>query len=207
MRGKLITCGVVVALLLLGAAQYADAAPTILTGVKGDLGDMPTHGSNAPDTPDITLLWASTGNPWSFYGNWDGRGPAYSIESSSGYDTRTITFTPASGYDVQIDSFDLDEWAGGGNPFSANWTVSGADSGTIASGTWTLTTGGGRSTVTADATGAGGEVVTLTIQQTVGTHDYLAMDNLTFEQVPEPASLALLAAGGIGALLRRRRHA
>jgi hypothetical protein len=61
-----------------------------------------------------------------------------------------------------------------------------------------------------DVTGSGGEKLTLSLTQTSGLGSYLAMDNLTFDQiaVPEPNSLAVAVTGmgGLGALAIRRRR-
>jgi len=43
------------------------------------------------------------------------------------------------------------------------------------------------------------------IARLVITKDATLLDNLTFSEMPEPVSLTLLAAGGLAALLRRRR--
>jgi exonuclease III len=148
------------------------------------------HGSNALATPTIALNWA--GN-WDQYTNWDGRGDAYQIENASVASPIEIVLTPDPGYAVNLVSFDLDEWVGGGDT-SLNWTISGGTSGTLASGTWDdfsiandPTDAGGRSTIRPNVTGADREALTLSFSQTSGSGTYLAMDNLTFDQVlPAP---------------------
>ncbi len=186
------------------ATGSADAATT-LTGLPGSNQPVPTaHGSNEAGTFNIALDWTGT---WQQYANWDGRTDSYQIENS----TVSIDFTPDAGFAATITSFDLDEWAGGGD-MTVNWTVSGGTSGTLASGTWDDYNdanggNGGRTLITPNVTGADGEVLTLSLEQTGGSTTYLAMDNLTFDQVavPEPSSMALLGLGGLALILRRRK--
>lgn len=162
-------------------------AVTNLTGLAATNSAVPAdHGSNAAGTPDTSLTW--TGN-WDQYAAWDGRGDAYQIEGSSVGSPIKIDFFPSSGNAVKIISFDLDEWVGGGNTEVA-WTISGASSGNLASGTWSnfnsandASDAGGRSTITPNVTGTSGETLTLSFAQTSGQASYLAVDNLTFDQV------------------------
>ncbi len=159
-------------------------ATTSLTGVVPTVTNQAVpadHGSNALGTYNIALSW--TGN-WQQYATWNGRTDSYQIESAV-----TIDFTPDAGFAATITSFDLDEWVGGGDT-SVDWTISGSISGTLASGTWDSfnaandpTDAGGRSTITPNVTGSGGEILTLSFAQTGGSTTYLAMDNLTFDQV------------------------
>ncbi len=203
-RIVLALAAVAMALLLVCTAQQA-AASTILIGLGANNAAVPSdHGSNAPGTPNVALAW--TGN-WDQYSNWDGRGDVYQIDNSSAANPHTIAFTPDAGYDVTIVSFDLDEWAGGGAT-AVDWSIVGSASGALASGTWDdyETLNGGRSTITPNVTGAGGEVLTLSVGQTGGDKTYVAMDNLSFDQVPEPASLALLGMGSLMIARRRRKR-
>jgi hypothetical protein len=194
---------------LVCTAQHADAA-TILTGLGSKNAAVPSdHGSNEPGTPNVALAW--TGN-WDQYPSWDGRGDVYQIDNSSAANPHKIDLTPDAGWDVTIVSFDLDEWVGGGDT-TVDWSIVGSASGALASGTWndfnTLNdpgNAGGRSTITPNVTGAGGEVLTLSFGQTAGDKTYVAMDNLSFDQVPEPASLALLGMGGLMIACRRRKR-
>lgn len=196
-----------------GTLAHADTATT-LTGV------MPTvtndavplnHGSNA----EVTLTWALGGVlNWDQYADWDGRGDVYQIEFPPTY----ITFMPTSpAIKITIQDFFLDEWAGGTDT-SALWSVTGSVSGLLASGNWTdfnnandPADAGGRSLVTANATGLPGETLTLDFDHSAGGYvSYLAMDNLTFLSmvVPEPttAVMAWLGVGGLGALAMRRKR-
>jgi hypothetical protein len=194
------------------ATSSADAATT-LTGVVPTVTNAPVpadHGSNEAGTPNIVLDW-STGGNWDQYANWDGRGDSYQLQSpqiTTGAFSGRVVFTPDTGFAVTITSFDLDEWAGGGDT-TVDWTISGSSSGTLASGTWDdFNTAndpgdaGGRSTVTPNVTGADGEVLMLSFAQSGGNGEYLALDNLTFDQVvpgPDttpPTIVGIANAGG-----------
>jgi MYXO-CTERM domain-containing protein len=156
-------------------------------------------------TPDITLNFqdiGTGGQGWDEYTKWDGRGNVIQMESST--NTQTLTFTPSATQAVLLTSAAFDEWSGGGN-LTVNWTVTGAISGTISSGTWTRSTGG-RDIVNFAATGALGEALSLNMTRTSGSSSYFAVDNLTFDQVPEASSM-LLGAAGLGALAMRRKRA
>ncbi|MDB6077504.1 MAG: proteinsorting protein/MYXO-CTERM protein [Akkermansiaceae bacterium] len=155
-------------------------------------------------TPDISLTFQDVGTGgqgWDQYTNWNGRGNVIQMESNG--NTQTLTLTPTGSQAVVLSSAEFDEWAGGGS-LSVNWTVTGATSGTISSGTWSRTTGG-RDLVNFAATGALGEALTLSLTRTSGSSSYFAVDNLTFDQVPEASSM-LLGAAGLGALAMRRRR-
>ena len=126
---------------------------------------------------------------WDQYSKWDGRGDVYQIENSSIASPIKIVLTPDSGYAVNLVSFDLDEWVGGGD-MTLRWTISGDRSGTLASGVWDNFSiandpadAGGRSMIRPNVTGSDGEALILSFAQTSGDGTYLAMDNLTFNQV------------------------
>ena len=154
-------------------------------------------------TPDIALTFGG-GDRWDFYNGWDGRGNVLQGEQYLGAPPPlTILLTPAAGWTVSLQSAALDMWAGGG-PMTVQWSVTGGTSGTLASGTWNRTTGG-RDTINFASTGAIGEALTLTLNMTAGDGSYFAIDNLTFDQVPEP-STAMLGGLALGAAAMRRRR-
>jgi hypothetical protein len=201
-------------------------AETVITfgGFQGDntdIASIPNYGDNVAvrsddydasigpsgifGTPSITLDWIGSG--WDTYTAWDGRGNVAQTDFNDGA-TLSIVFTPSAPYAVQLGSFQLDEWAGGGDG-QITWSVAGATSGTLASGNWTMSNSGGRSLVSPNATGLAGEAVTLSFTLGSGAPSYFALDNLAFAQVPEPSTLALAALGalGLGAAAMRRRRA
>ena len=175
--------------LILTVALTIDCAlaQTTLSGLPNTNVEVPTtHGTARPETPEILLSW--TGN-WDRYPDWDGRGDVYQIDGSSSASPHTVQFTPSTGFAVRIDSFDLDEWVGGGDT-TVVWSISGSESGTLASGTWSDFNNstdpsdlGGRTSFSPDVTGASGETLTLSFGQTGGDTTFLALDNLSFDQV------------------------
>ena len=177
----------------LAIATVSAGAATTLTGVVTTATNRAVpadHGSNALATPTIALNWV--GN-WDQYSNWDGRGDVYQIENASVASPIKIVLTPGPGYAVNLVSFDLDEWVGGGDT-TLKWTISSGSGGTLAFGTWNdfsmtkdPSDAGGRSMIRPNVTGADGEALILSFAQTSGSGTYLAMDNLTFDQVlPAP---------------------
>lgn len=154
-------------------------------------------------TPDIFLDWVGT---WDSYTGWDGRGSVGQSDFNGG-PMVSILFVPSASFAVRLASFDLDEWAGGGDG-SIAWSVAGANSGLLASGNWTMSTAGGRNTIAPGVNGQVGESLTLSLQLNSGVPSYFALDNLTFAQVPEPSAIGLgilAAAGALGAAAMRRR--
>ncbi|BDS06008.1 hypothetical protein NT6N_10480 [Oceaniferula spumae] len=192
------------------AMAQAVSAATILTGQAGanNAGIDSNHGSNAVGTPNVTLTW-DNGGVWEVYNDWDAEAGnlVYQVDGDgAGTVTHQIVLTPDAGWNVILSSFDVDDWAGGGGDSSLDWDVTGSVSGSIDSGTYTQPDGT-KSALAFNVTGSNNETLTLSITQTGGFSSYLAMDNLSFDQVavPEPSS-ALLGAIGLGAMAMRRRR-
>ncbi len=221
---RLVTLGATGAALV----QSAQAA-TILTGFNSTAALSTTHGSNSAGTPNVALLWGASGGTaptrWEGYTNagWTNPSPVggpdsglYQLNNAlaagqSGATvaaTYTIQFAPESGFDVSLISLDLNEYNGGGT-ITLDWNVSGTLSGSLGGGTFAAVNNA-NTTFNINKVGSGSETLTLsltTVQSGSSTNgSYIAMDNLTFDQVPEPSSslLGLVALGAI-ALRRNRR--
>jgi len=152
-------------------------------------------------TPDITLDWIGQ---WDTYINWDGRGNVGQSDFNGG-SLVSILFTPSATSAVRVISFELDEWVAGGDG-QILWDVSNSNGDKLASGTWTMTNAGGRSVVAPNVIGGIGDPVTINLMLGSGLPSYFAVDNLTFDQVPEPGALATLPAVALGAAAMRRRR-
>ena len=156
-------------------------------------------------TPNITLDWVLG---WDTYTEWDGRGKVAQTDFNTAPEL-SLLFTPSAGAAVRIVSFQLDEWAAGGAGL-IHWAVFGNASGVLASGDWTMTTAGGRSLLNPDVTGQVGESLSINFELGTGAPSYFALDNLSFDQVPEPSTMAIGALGAVAlgaAAMRRRRRA
>ncbi|MFI4862084.1 MAG: PEP-CTERM sorting domain-containing protein [Phycisphaerales bacterium JB063] len=176
--------------------------------------DIPVnHGSNEAGTPNVTLTWtddrATPGDSaWDQYGGWPGDGGdgVYQLDNESDYSiTHSIVFDPDNGFNVVINSFDLNVWAGGGAT-DVTWSVVGTSSGSLGGGVFNLADDS-VTTQNLNIAGVSSETLTISFQQTSGESSYLALDNLTFDQtaVPEPGT-AVMALGGLGALAMRRKR-
>jgi hypothetical protein len=166
---------------------------TVSAGITGVIG-----------TPDITLDWV--GFRWDSYTAWDGRGNVGQSDYTGGSNPIVLLLDPGNSSAARVVGFDLDVWAGG-EPAQINWSVTGPSSGTLVSGTWTRASAGRDSILLpgAGAVGQLGETLSVNFEQVSGLPSYLAMDNFTFDQVPEP-SAPLLGGIALGAAALRRRR-
>jgi len=165
--------------------------------------------------PDIGLTWdgqggGNSGTGLDTYTAWDGRGGVVQLDSGNTGGTKYwfISFTPTLTTGVKISSFDLDIWDGKNPTFdhTVDWYIRNAtqDGSVLTSGSWTGSPGD-RETVSADYEGSLGQTLVLELHQSDGTNiDKLAMDNLTIDQIPEPASMSLAALSGLVLLACRR---
>ena len=157
-------------------------------------------------TPNIQLVWDGEGGGGNSganggldtYISWNGRGNVVQLDGSGtgGTANTYISFVPSATVAAKITSFDLDAWSGwpaGGN-MTVEWTIRNATkTGTVlATGSWTRTTGG-RDTVSPAFTGAPGQTVVLQLTRTAGNGDYLAMDNLVFDEITNIPSIVSFA--------------
>ena len=124
-----------------------------------------------------------------------------------------IVFTPDASSAVQIQSFALDEFSGGGSMI-VDWEVQNSSSVVLSSGTWddfrflndpfNL---GGRTIISPDIKGTVGDALTLELTRVRGNVKFLAIDDITFAQIPEPSSVALaLGAAALGLAASRQRR-
>lgn len=192
-----------------GTAGFAFAgavqAATILTGDgQADNEQVPVnHGSNALGTPNVSLTWDDA---WDSYAGWpnDPGDGVYQHDNEVGT-PHTILFSPDASWNIVLVSLDVNVWAGGGATDVA-WSVAGSLSGNLGSGTFS---NADDSVVShpLGITGVDGEALTLSLTQESGSPSYLAIDNLSFDQVAVPeASTAALAVLGMGAAAMRRRR-
>ncbi|MDZ4787958.1 MAG: PEP-CTERM sorting domain-containing protein [Blastochloris sp.] len=169
---------------------YGDNVTANVTGLYN-------YGGAAPFTPNITVAY-TTGGSGIFTAT--GTPPEYGGLGTVLYssDPYTITFTADPGFLVKLESFNLagfqtDETltysvSNGGTPF----TVTGAAAPTALPNFVDLN-------LRAEATG---QVVTLTFSS---LNDLIGVTDISFSQIPEPSTYALLALG-LGALVFLRRR-
>ncbi len=134
-------------------------------------------------TPDIALAWA--GGRFDTYTAWDGRGNVVQLDASGGGSRIfTITFTPSPTNGVHIESFVLDAWSGG-TPATKTvvWSIRTADDEELASGDWSRSSG--RDTISPAYSGEIGQILVLKFDHISGAGDYLALDELQFDQIPD----------------------
>jgi hypothetical protein len=182
-------------------------------------------------TPDIGLTWSATGgtnaNAWQFH-TWGGAGVdnsgggALQMDGSSTNSTFSIAFQPTIDLAVVLNSFNfIGDTNGDTYQYRVdivNLTTAVVDF-TTTTGTWTTATGqnpgntdpdtwAGAPQVVMNFTGEIGTAYRLDLVRlnndtaSTGSRVDIAIDNLSFDQVPEPSSTLL---GGVGLMLLLRR--
>lgn len=174
-------------------------------------------------TPDIDLTWSRSGtaggqNRWESH-QWGGSGLANTgggviqIDGSVVGSTYSVTFTPTATTAVRVNGFnfigdtngDVYEYRVDLVNLTTNLTVA-----TVSPATWTtnhaLPSSGGPS-ISLNYDGELGIAYRLDMVRIAGagSGSNIAIDNLSFDQIPEP-SAAFLGALGALSLLRRRRN-
>ena len=212
--------GSMIIVALLAQPVSVAHAGVVLTGITtgNNNEDVPVnYGSNSAGAPAIALTWSGTGDSspeWEIWGHgvgWDNEIGNYVFQADSGSgtpasnDQLSITFAPTN-KDVILTSFVLDHWTNSGaDPMLVDWSVTGSSSGLLGSSTASVADGA-RETVNVNLRGTGAETLTLTLHQQNGDGTYLALDDLTYAQTPEPSSLGLLGLAGLSAFARRRKQ-
>lgn len=177
-----------------------------------------TDGSGS--TPNIGLTWAPTPNVWEFHSStvWSALDvPVDStvhvaqmdlnLEGGSFPPDPTITLTPDAGYKVLINSLRIghatDQTA---SAFSWTITVERVSDNTIVStSTTSPMVGGDAEDVIINFTGDLGVAYRLRFDDGGANTFNGAIDNLSFSQIPEPSSTALIGFGCLALILRRRK--
>jgi len=132
--------------------------------------------------------------------------PSYVANLSGTTGNWDFEFTPDAGYSVQIHSFDAVECDLGGYPINLSWQIVDA-SGTVLNG------GAAQGTVTSETAAidvnmggyhTAGQKVVLRITSAASL--YNGIDNIRFSQIPEPATMVVVALGSVGLVLGKRRR-
>lgn len=168
-------------------------------------------------TPNIDLTWDSS---WDIHtsshfnslenitngGSWDKTGSDPEIAQLD-MASHTIGFVVDAGFALVLNSFDIADTVE--NVDTTTWVLTLTDE--SASTAWTETVvidnslGQNAVTITPGFSGVAGEDYTLTFTRTGGLDGNSGIDNLSFSQVPEPSSAALLAFGGFALILHRQK--
>jgi hypothetical protein len=224
--GRLKPAAIVAVGVVLGRGAQAGTILTFDALPPGQAHNQPiiqTFGDNATapspgvsvfggGTPDINLTWSAAGSVgvarWDYY--IDSVWSAGQLNDAGVGNTYDLLFAPGAAAAVSVGSFNFHPYYNSGTTYDFNWSV--LDGVTVlTSGSLSFTSDATKNhAVNVNYTGAVGEALTLRLSRTGGTgrDDSIALDDITFAQVPEPSVLALLSSGGLAwiALYARRRR-
>lgn len=213
-----------------GVTNAADVSPSPIPTNFGSAASASSAGITVTGagTPNIDLTWGrdpNGGNPveWDYYvdeapaNRWQAVQMLNSAFQNGGATTipHTLTFTPNSGAAVSLESLNMicyyvDTPA---ENFTYHWQVIDANTtAVLGQGDFSFNDQIAKFPVTLDVTGQPDEILTLEMFRTASsvdgglspTQNNIAMDDLKFEQSPEPGVLSLLAVGVVGLAFRRR---
>jgi hypothetical protein len=165
-------------------------------------------------TPNIGLTWNSTGGRWDYY--IDSVWSAGQLDNSNIGDLHNLVLTPQAGFSVSLNSFNFHPYYVSEERFTYEWSVL---NGSTVRKTGTVAFGSDATKlhpVNIDFIGNPGEELTLQLRriastltgaQVEGDPADLAIDDISFAQIPEPSTIALLGWGGVAGFwfVSRRR--
>ena len=187
------------------AAGSARAAVLTFDGAE-DTPIASDYGSRLVDTPNVTVSYSPEFRYWgSGYANLSN--VAWAVNTAADPDVATITLTADPGYRVSLASFDMAGYEADQFLDTLEVLVDGVSTFSRPSVTLQGAAGDTADRFTPNLTGQTIMIrYTDSVQGGTESIDYVAIDNITFTQVPEPAATLLPVGVALAGLLRRRAH-